>query len=92
VGNWYNKIVNAMPSTSIRINEHALGVLRELAHRQCQPMQTVLNEAIDSYRRQKFLEEANAAFAALRRDPEAWGEEQREREMWDQASEDPSEP
>jgi len=45
-------------------------------------MQAVLNEAIDSYRRQKFLEDANAAFAALRNDPEAWREEQQEREIW----------
>lgn len=51
-------------------------------------MQTILNEAIDSYRRQKFLEEANAAFAALRSDPEAWGEEQQEREIWDRTIED----
>ncbi len=51
-------------------------------------MQTVLNEAIDSYRRQKFLEEANAAFAALRSDPEAWREEQQERDLWDLAGED----
>lgn len=77
-----------MPSTSIRIDEHALAVLRELAHKQRQPMQTILNEAIDSYRRQKFLEEANAAFAALRSDPEAWGEEQQEREIWDRTIED----
>jgi hypothetical protein len=52
-----------------------------------QLMQTVLNEAIDSYRRQKFLEEANAAFA-LRSDPEAWREEQQERDLWDLAGED----
>ena len=77
-----------MPSTSIRIDEHALAVLRELAHKQRLPMQTVLKQAIDSYRREKFLEEANAAFAALRSDPEAWGEEQREREIWDHAIED----
>jgi predicted transcriptional regulator len=73
-----------MPSTSIRIDDHALAVLRELARRQRQPVQTVLKQAIDSYRREKFLEEANAAFAALRNNPEAWSEEQRERELWEQ--------
>lgn len=77
-----------MPSTSIRIGEHALAVLRELARKRRQPMQTVLNEAIESYRRQKFLEEANTAFAALRSDPEAWQEEQQERDLWDRAGED----
>jgi predicted transcriptional regulator len=81
-----------MPSTSIRIDEHALAVLRELARKQRQPLQTILKEAIDSYRREKFLEEANAAFAVLRTDPEAWREEQRDREIWDRAIEDGLEP
>ena len=69
---------------SIRIDEEALTVLRELARKQRQTVQTVLREAIDSYRRQRFLEEANAAFAALRSNPENWSEEQHERELWDQ--------
>jgi len=77
-----------MPSTSIRIDEQALAVLRELACRQRQPMQTVLKQAIDSYRREKFLEEANTAFAALRNNPEAWNGEQQERDLWDQTTGD----
>lgn len=77
-----------MPSTSIRIDEQALAVLRELARKQRQPMQTVLREAIDSYRREKFLEGANAAFAALRSNPEAWREEQHERDLWDRTTGD----
>ncbi len=77
-----------MPSTSIRIDERALAVLRELARRQRQPVQTVLKQAIDSYRREKFLEEANAAFAALRSNPETWNEEQQERDLWDRTSGD----
>jgi len=81
-----------MPSTSIRIDEHALAVLRELARNQRQPLQTILKEAIESYRREKFLEEANTAFAALRTDPEAWRDEERDREIWDRAIEDGLEP
>ena len=77
-----------MPSTSIRIDEQALAVLRELARRQRQPVQTVLKQAIESYRREKFLDEANAAFAALRSKPEAWEEEQQERDLWDQTAGD----
>jgi predicted transcriptional regulator len=80
---WYNNnVVTPMPSTSIRIDEQALAVLRELAQKQRQPVQTVLKQAIDSYRREKFLEEANAAFAALRSHPEGNQEEQ-ERDLWD---------
>ena len=77
-----------MPSTSIRIDEQALAVLRELARRQRQSIQTVLKQAIDSYRREKFIEEANAAFAALRSNPEAWNEEQQERQIWDHTTAD----
>ena len=77
-----------MPSTSIRIDEQALAVLRELARRQGQPVQSVLKQASDSYRREKFLEEANTAFAALRSNPEAWAEERQERDLWDQTAGD----
>ncbi|HEU0139644.1 MAG TPA: hypothetical protein VFQ79_08040 [Bryobacteraceae bacterium] len=77
-----------MPSTSIRIDEQALAVLRDLARRQRQPVQTVLKQAINSYRRRKFIKEANAAFAALRNNPEAWTGEQQERDLWDRTSGD----
>jgi predicted transcriptional regulator len=77
-----------MPSTSIRIDEQALAVLRELARKQQQSVQAVLKQAIDSYRREKFLVEANAAFAALRSNPETWNEEQQERDLWDQTTGD----
>ena len=42
-------------------------------------MQTVLDDAIERYRRDKFLDEVNAAYARLRADPEAWKEELDER-------------
>ncbi len=46
-------------------------------------MQAVLEKAIEHYRRQRFLDATNAAFAALRNDPERWREELEEREAWD---------
>lgn len=48
----------------------------------------VLKQASNSYRRRKFIEEANAAFAALRNNPEAWTGEQQERDLWDRTSGD----
>ena len=77
-----------MPSSSIRIDSQALATLRELARRQRVSIQAVLTQAIDSYRREKFLEEANSAFAALRKDPEGWKQELSERQSWDQTSGD----
>ena len=46
-------------------------------------MQAVLERAIESYRRQRLLEEANAAYARLRSSPKAWSQEQKERRMWE---------
>ena len=45
--------------------------------------QRVLARSVEALRRQHILEETNAAFAALRSDPQAWEEEQEERRAWD---------
>jgi hypothetical protein len=46
-------------------------------------MQTILDRAIETYRRQRFLEEVNAAYAALRRDEKAWEAWKEERKAWE---------
>lgn len=46
-------------------------------------MPTILEKAVEEYRRARFLEEANQAYAALRADPEAWQAELEERAAWD---------
>ncbi len=46
-------------------------------------MQVILDRAIELYRRQRFLEESNRAFAALRANSKRWKSEQAEREAWD---------
>lgn len=51
-------------------------------------MQAVLDEAIEKYRRDKFLDAANEAFAALRADPVAWKAEEEERALWDRTLSD----
>lgn len=68
---------------NIRISPHAKATLRELAKREGKPMQTVLDEAIEYYQREKFMDEVNAAYAKLKDDPQAWGEEQEERQAWE---------
>ncbi len=77
-----------MSSANVRISEEARNVLRELAQREHASMQTVLDKAIESYRRQKFLDEANTAYAALKSDPKTWEQEQEEREVWDNTLQD----
>ncbi len=43
-----------------------------------------MDKAIECCRRDKFLRDANADFAAVKCDKEAWKEELEERELWEQ--------
>ncbi len=72
-----------MSSPTVRISDAARTVLRELAAKDGASMQAVLEKAIEHYRRQRFLEATNAAYAALRHDPERWREELEERAAWE---------
>jgi len=45
-------------------------------------MQSILEDAIERYRRERFLLAANADFAALRSDGKAWNQELHDRELW----------
>lgn len=66
-----------------RISEPTRKILRKLAEESGESMQTILDQAIEMYRHQRFLEESNRAFEALRADPEHWQTEQAERQAWD---------
>ena len=47
-----------------------------------QPMHTVIAIAVEKLRRERFMDEVNAGFAALRADPVLWAQEQEERARW----------
>lgn len=70
-------------SPNVRISQKAKATLRDLSKREGRPMQAVLDEAIEHYRRERFLDQANAAYARLRTDPKAWRQELSERAEWD---------
>jgi predicted transcriptional regulator len=72
-----------MAGATVRISEETHQTLRELAARTGQPMQAIVDQAIEDYRRRRFFDELNRAFAALRKDPKQWEEELAEREAWD---------
>jgi hypothetical protein len=76
--------MNTVENPNIRISPRSKAVLRTLAKQEGKPMQAVLDEAIEHYQRDKFLDEVNAAFANLRSDPKAWKEERAERALWDE--------
>ena len=69
--------------STVRISETTHRALRDLAESERISQQTIVERAIENYRRQRFLEAANRQYAALRNDPEAWAQELSEREAWD---------
>ncbi len=77
-----------MPSLNIRISETAYLALKELSEQEGASMQSLLDRAVELLRRAIFLAQTNAAFAALRENPKAWQQEQRERALWDHALSD----
>jgi predicted DNA-binding protein len=79
---------STLENPNIRITPRSKAVLRSLARQQGRPMQAVLDEAIEHYQRDKFLDDVNTAYAALRNDPKAWKAEQAERALWDKTMAD----
>lgn len=70
-------------SHTVRIEAKAHRMLRELAEQKRASMQEIISQALKVYSEQVFLDGLAEDFAALRADPEAWAEEQAEREAWD---------
>jgi hypothetical protein len=54
-----------------------------LAEHEGKLMQTVLDEAIEQYRRDRFFRALDEGYAQLQADPQAWQEELDERRLWD---------
>lgn len=71
-------------TTTIRVSTHTRDLLHQLAQQSGTSMQSVLELALEQYRRQQLLEATNAAYAALQADTEARAGLERERNEWDQ--------
>ncbi|MEK0194693.1 hypothetical protein [Microcoleus anatoxicus] len=70
-------------TSTVTISHTSYQALAEISASSGKSIQTVLEQAIEQYRRQQFLTAANQAYLALRDRPEAWQEELEEREAWD---------
>ena len=81
-----------MAGTTVRISQETREALRELARQTNESMQDILARAVEAYRRERFLREVNAAYAALHADVEAWREEEAERAVWEGTIADGLEP
>ena len=73
----------AKQSATVRISELSRHRLREMAAQSGEPMQTVTDKALETYRRQKFWEEMDTAYAAIQNDPEALAAEKAEFKLWE---------
>ena len=80
-----NRMADERPMVGemVRVAVDTRVALKELADETGLPVQALVAEAVEAFRRQRLLELTNAAYAALRDDPEAWQEELTERAEWD---------
>ena len=77
-----------MSSSTVRISKESSHILREIAAQEKKSLQTVLDAAIEEYRRHRFLQEANKAYLVLKENPKSWKAELEERKQWETTSSD----
>jgi len=77
-----------MQTTTIRISFSTHNLLKELAQKENVPMYSILEQALERYRREHILQQTNAAFQTLRNDQNRWNDELQERQSWDKTLED----
>ncbi len=67
----------------VRASDQTLERLRQLREVTGESTAELLDQAVRLLEEDRFLDSANAAFAAAREDPEAWRSEQTERRLWE---------
>lgn len=72
-----------MAGATVRISGITHKMLKELSNKMGRPMQLVLDNAVEEYRRKCFFDELDKGFAALQADPKAWEEELKERKLFE---------
>jgi len=70
-----------MATTTIRISQETRSTLRQLAEESGLSIQTVVDQAINVYRREQFFASLDAAYDRLWNDPVARAEELAERAL-----------
>ena len=70
-------------TTTVRVAEETQQKLRVLAEQCGVSMQHVLADAVESYRRQRMIEDTNTRYEVLRQNSDAWAQVQSERAAWD---------
>lgn len=70
-------------TTTIRVSAKTRDLLHDLAQNAGVPMQEIVEQALEQYRRRQLLAETNAAYGALRADPQAMQVWQAEQDEWE---------
>lgn len=70
-------------TTTIRVSTRTRDLLHDLARDAGVPMQQVVEQALEYYRRHHVLAATNTAYAALRNDPQAMQQWKAEQDVWD---------
>jgi hypothetical protein len=81
----------ATATSTVRVSESTRRAIKDLSEVEKVPMQTVLERAVETYRRERFLAAANRTYAALKANPQAWKDELAERALWDNSLTDGNE-
>jgi hypothetical protein len=73
----------SMPGASVQLSAKGRRLVTELARECRKPAAAVIDAALESYRRERFVRKANADLVRLRRNKKAWAVYQRELSEWD---------
>ena len=74
-----------MKTQIVRISSETHSRLKAMALASGETIGEILAKAVDAYRREMLLNDANRAFAKLKEREELWKDEQKEREEWETA-------
>lgn len=74
-----------------KISEPTHIALKQLSEQTGKPMQLILEEAVESYRRQKFFDNLDRQVLATKANSKDWEEELAERRLWEATLADGSE-
>lgn len=67
----------------VRVNENTHALIRNLANELGESMQSIVDKAVERYKREIFLEGLSEDFKMLRENEVAWNEELEERKLWE---------
>jgi len=75
-----------MPTTRISDSDHR--VLQNLATKTGKQHQEIIHEALDTYQRERLLDEINAGYSRLRSDSSLWADVTGERSLLEESGAD----